>query len=131
MKQWLIAVGLMMVLMSVLIGAGCQRASQEAPAQAPAGQTVTMVTKELAFEPREVRVKAGRVTFNVKNEGAVEHDFMITGVAEHQGDHGPVTFKPGETYTLTVDLTRGTYEIVCGVPGHKEAGMTATLVVEP
>lgn len=128
MTRWLV-VG---ALFAALAVAGCQRAAQETPAPQPAtGQTVNMVAKEFTVDPKEVRVKAGRVTFNVKNEGAIDHDFIIVGVAEHEGEHGALTFKPGETYTLTVDLKPGTYEIVCGVAGHKEAGMTATLVVEP
>lgn len=121
-----------LVVMSALITAGCQRAAQEqAPPPAAEGQVVNVVAKEFSFEPKEIRVKAGRVTFNVKNDGAVEHDFQIMGVAKHETEHGAELIKPGATYTGAFDLKPGTHEIVCGVAGHKEAGMTATLIVEP
>jgi uncharacterized cupredoxin-like copper-binding protein len=29
-----------------------------------------------------------------------------------------------------MDLPAGTYTVVCDVPGHKEAGMTMTLIVK-
>jgi len=36
----------------------------------------------------------------------------------------------GDSTTVTVNLPAGTYTFYCSVPGHKEAGMTGTLVVE-
>lgn len=37
--------------------------------------------------------------------------------------------QPGQTKTIEVDLKPGVYEVVCTVPGHKEAGMKATIEV--
>jgi uncharacterized cupredoxin-like copper-binding protein len=122
--RWLVC----MAVLAAMAGTGCQRAAQDV--QDGESRTIAVVAKEFAFEPKEIRVKAGRVQFLVKNIGTVEHDFMIVGVAEHGGAHGTETFKPGETYTLVADLTPGTYVIECGVAGHKEAGMTAALIVE-
>ena len=34
---------------------------------------------------------------------------------------------PGQTEVGTYDLPAGTYSLICDIPGHKEAGMTATL----
>ena len=34
---------------------------------------------------------------------------------------------PGQTKVETYDLPAGTYSLICDIPGHKEAGMTATL----
>ena len=36
---------------------------------------------------------------------------------------------PGATATLTVDLTAGTYLVVCNLPEHYELGMWAYLTV--
>lgn len=115
----------------------CQRqASPPAPpaAEAPGAmgemQVVNVVAREFAFEPKEIRVRPGMVRFLVRNEGSVEHDFEIVGVAEHGAEHEQKLFRPGETYTGEVALAPGRYEAVCNVPGHRESGMVATIIVE-
>ena len=37
---------------------------------------------------------------------------------------------PGTTRNGVVNAPPGTYEYYCNVPGHKEAGMVGTLIVE-
>ncbi len=68
-------------------------------------------------------VKAGKVTFQVKNAGNLEHDFVIEGVGKI-----PLIL-PGETKTLVVNLKPGTYTVLCSLSGHKEAGMQTKLTV--
>lgn len=127
-------------VVALAIAAGCQRQAAQPPVpeagapEEPGGmggmQVVNVVAKEFAFEPAEIRVRPGMVRFVVKNEGTVEHDFEIMGVAEHGAEHEQMLFRAGETHTLEVELAPGRYEAVCNVPGHKEAGMTATIIVE-
>jgi uncharacterized cupredoxin-like copper-binding protein len=115
-----------------LLAAGCQRAAQQpaTPAAAPAGgQVMNVVAKEFVFEPKEIRVKSGMVTFRVKNEGTVEHEFMIEGVTAH-GEHASETFAPGVTHEVEVELAPGTYPVSCNVAGHREAGMVGSIIVE-
>ena len=129
-----------MLAAMAVVAVGCQRqaAQPTPPAVSTPGemsdmgdaQMVNVVAREFAFEPREIRVKPGMVRFAVKNEGTVEHDFEIVGAAEHGAEHEQKLFKAGETYTLEADLKPGRYEAVCNVPGHKESGMVATVVVE-
>ena len=56
----------------------------------------------------------------------VSEDRMADGVAKV--DAGA---RPGQTQTIrfTIDAP-GTYRITCTVPGHADAGMTGTLVVD-
>ena len=114
-----------------LLAAGCQRAAQQQPpaAEPVEAQVVNVVAKEFTFEPKEIRVKAGMVKFLVENEGTVEHEFMIEGVTAH-GEHASETFTPGVTHEVEVELKPGTYPVSCNVPGHKEAGMVALIIVE-
>lgn len=67
----------------------------------------------------------GEVALAVANTGTVQHDLTVegTGVATKKLD-------PGTTQTVSLGkLPAGNYKIFCSVPGHKEAGMTATLMV--
>jgi len=127
------------VSLLVVVAAGCQRqgtqtsppaADAPGPMAGPDMQVVNVMAKEFAFEPRDVRVKAGMVRFIVRNDGTVEHDFEIVGAAEHGAGHEQQLFAPGATYELEVDLRPGTYEGVCNVPGHRESGMVATIIAE-
>jgi len=108
----------------LLILTACARQQAQPPAPAPAAEGEIAVSEnEWAIEPKEITAKAGKVTFVVKNEGAVEHNFVIEGVGEID------KIAPGETKKLEVTLQPGTYKVVCNLPGHQEAGMEATLTV--
>jgi cytochrome c oxidase subunit II len=84
-------------------------------------------TDGLRFQPDEYVVPAGeQVTVQLTAEEGNPHDFTI----EETGDEVVVQVDAGETATgtLTVDEP-GTYTVYCGVPGHRDAGMLATLEV--
>ena len=97
-----------------------------APAQPPpaAAGTIQVSGKEFSFNLSTKSVaKPGKVTFDFKNVGHVEHDFSINGKTT------PLT-KPGGTANLTVDLTKkGAYRYLCTVPGHAAAGMEGQFTV--
>jgi len=116
----------------VIAAAGCQRAAQS-PKPRMAGeetmQVVNVVAKEFAFEPRQIEVKAGAAKFVVRNEGTVEHDFEIVGIAEHGAEHETRLIQPNKISEVEVELSPGTYQVVCTVPGHKDAGMEGTIIV--
>ncbi len=127
------------------------------PADEATDTIVVEGTNEMRFEPDEFVVRAGeQVTVELTSEG-LEHDFNIEGVADvgragemdmdddmdndmddHGDDHPEVPHDdlhivhvdPGETATgsFTIDEP-GTYTVYCAVPGHREAGQEATLVV--
>jgi uncharacterized cupredoxin-like copper-binding protein len=104
----------------------------------------------LGFNPTTLEVTAGEpVKLMLQNNGALEHDFSVTefpteGTAEQTGgsDHGAghgsgegtglhVAALGGQRASLEFTPSKpGTYEFWCTVPGHKEAGMTGTLVVQ-
>jgi plastocyanin len=87
-------------------------------------QEVTITGHDIYFDPAEVTIKAGPVTFILPNEGAAEHDFSIDELGIQ------VNMPAGTTQTLEADIPAGTYEYYCNIPGHKDAGMVGTLVVE-
>lgn len=120
-----------LLAVSVALPAG-QRARGRSvlAAPAPSPRPVLMKAREFVFDPKEVTVRAGEVTFEVKNEGSIEHNFLIEDVNRRTLAQIPI-IEPGKTEDVKVTIRPGTYPIVCSLPGHKEAGMTGTLRVQP
>lgn len=113
-----------LVLAAALGLAGCPAGGRggATPAQPP--QTVTM--RDFAFEPKELTVNRGKVSFTFKNSGPSEHNFTVTGIKGADSQ----TLKPGATQTRELTFDRaGTYDVVCTVPGHADAGMKGRLTV--
>jgi uncharacterized cupredoxin-like copper-binding protein len=97
---------------------------------------------DFMFEPMNFMIPAGQeITINATNDGAVEHEFVIFKLGTNAGEtFGPededniyweVEVQPGEsaTETFVAPGEPGTYFVTCGIAGHLEAGMTASIVV--
>jgi plastocyanin len=92
---------------------------------APAGKTVDVAMKNLAFDPTEVTIKKG-TTVKWTNEDSAGHDVTKTsgpGPDFSSGDPGGM--QQGDTYEETIN-TPGTIEYVCTV--HQ--GMEGSIVVK-
>lgn len=91
-------------------------------------------------------VRAGQVTFVVRNVGSSAHNFVVirtdaapdklaidprTQAASEDGRVGALEepFAPGQTLNLRLDLGPGRYVLICNVPGHYQLGMRAGLTV--
>lgn len=94
-------------------------------ASAPA-QRVKVSAKEFAFVPDAVTLSPGAARFEIQNAGAIEHTFVITGVDKAKTK----SIVPGGTETLEVTLRPGSYEVICDIPGHKDAGMVMRVTVK-
>jgi plastocyanin len=80
----------------------------------------------LAFDQTELTASAGEVTINLTNEAQIPHNVAVEG---NGVDEVSETVTGGET-SLTLTLEPGEYTFYCAVPGHREAGMEGTLIVE-
>lgn len=69
-------------------------------------------------------VKPGKVTFAVTNGGLAEHNLVVADTGNQTKN-----LAAGGSDTVSADLEAGTYELFCSIPGHKESGMKADLVV--
>jgi uncharacterized cupredoxin-like copper-binding protein len=90
--------------------------------------TVSVTAKDVRFSPADVTVRAGEWSaISFTNADPVVHDWMVEEIPNLD-----TVARPGQTTTLRFVLdTPGTYEILCSVPGHAEAGMVGTLTVLP
>jgi plastocyanin len=96
--------------------------SPEVLAQMPA-----LTTANDRFDQAELRAKVGQaVALRLENSDAGAHSFDI----DELNVHAPMPAgKPA--LALFTPITPGSYTFYCDVPGHREAGMVGTLIVEP
>ena len=128
------------LLPAIAVACGGDSGSAGAP---PTPTTIEVTADELRFNPGTIEVPAGQmVTLRLVNEDDMEHDLEVQGLMPRgisggaHGDHGgsatsvAVHTQAGETASVEFQAEdRGTYEVFCTVPGHKELGMVAELVV--
>ncbi len=96
--------------------------SPEVLAQLPA-----ITTPEMHFDKSEMTAKVDQlVALRFDNTHVAPHSFDIDDLNVHvpvaSGKQGVILFTPTQP---------GSYTFYCGVPGHREAGMVGTLIVEP
>lgn len=99
-------------------------------AAAPAGEATVVeipaAEQGLAFAETEVRAPAGTITLRMPNPAAIEHNIAIDEPEQVLGE----IVGQGGVSEVTADFEPGTYEYYCSVPGHRQAGMVGTLIVE-
>ena len=90
--------------------------------------TVNVSAQEFEFVLDATQSGPGTITFVVRNNGHMPHDFAISG---NGVDEKTPMLDSGDTARLEVTLEPGTYDYVCTVPGHAILGMTGTFTVTP
>jgi plastocyanin len=103
---------------------------------------ITFTMTDFAFNPNEFTVPAGeKITLNVTHNGTMEHNFIIMKHGSDAGDifdeedqvnvFWEVALQPGdsETVSFTAPEQPGTYQVICGMPGHLQSGMIGKLIV--
>ena len=99
--------------------------------QGSAAAAKTIKVSETEFKitlPALSQLSAGKYTFVVTNNGKIQHDLAITGGSVAGPEKTPL-LSHGQTAKLTVSLQTGNYQLYCTVPGHRAAGMLATLSI--
>ncbi len=98
-----------------------------APTSIPssAESVVEVVATDIAFDADAYEASAGTVTIQYRNDGAIPHTLVIEDVEGFKLD---VPSKAAVD-ERTTDLQSGDYVLYCDIPGHRDAGMEATLRV--
>lgn len=134
MKKILVSTILVLVLSLALTACGGQSNKV----------TLNVTATDTGYDASEYTVPAGaNVTLNMTNKGAVEHEFAILKLGEHvtppfgEKDEDKILWEldgvqpnTSKSDTFTAPTEPGSYDVICGIPGHIEQGMTATLVVK-
>jgi uncharacterized cupredoxin-like copper-binding protein len=106
--------------------------------------SVNVTLKEFKVIPSVKSVKAGKVTFIVKNTGKVMHEMVVVkstkapgslaGTGKEASEKGSVgevpDVKAGKGGKLTVTLKPGKYVLLCNLPGHYKAGQYVGFTVK-
>lgn len=128
--------------------AGGAASASTTPAAQPVQSSYTLTANEFSYTPNTVQLKVGQaVTLHIVNAGAVDHDLKsdmaisnlvytkAANPADEQADNVAknvldVDFDAHTDATVTfTPTTAGSYTFHCDEPGHTEAGMTGTFVV--
>lgn len=115
------------ILLAAVVAAACGGGGQQGggqPSGTAPGAGITVSEKEWTIEFPTKTLKAGTVKLVVKNDGTIEHNFIIEE-AKVEVD----AIQPGSSKEVTVDLKPGTYTVLCNIAGHQEAGMKTTITV--
>ena len=106
--------------------------------------TLNVTATDTGYDAATYTVPAGgQVTVNLTNNGAIEHEFAVLKLGQHVdppfGDKDEdkifweldgVEAGTTKSDTFTAPTEPGEYDIICGIPGHIEMGMIATLIVK-
>lgn len=100
----------------------------------------------MLFQPDRLTIRKGeQVRFLLRNNGALEHEFVVATLADNlkhmkemeknpdmeHDDPNAKRLKPRATGEIVWHFTKaGTFDFSCLIPGHRESGMFGTIVVE-
>lgn len=90
------------------------------------GTPVTASATEFAYALSQTEFTAGTYTFELVNDGSMEHDLVIEGPNVQAASD---VVSSGESTTLTVELEPGTYVLYCSIGDHRAMGMEVTITV--
>jgi uncharacterized cupredoxin-like copper-binding protein len=107
------------------------KAQQQPPGAAAkppaAGAPIAVTEKEYSIQLASgTTLKAGKLTFDVKNAGKIQHDLAVEGGGQEKKT--PL-IDSGKSANLSVDLKPGKYTFYCTVPGHEQLGMKQEVTV--
>jgi len=138
----------------VALACACGASTASTPAE-PAnpsveGQPIAVTLDEFKLQVATNSVPAGKVTFEITNNGRAKHELVIlrtdlpvSAIPENPLEKNKLTengtgivhvtefdgVDPGKEWNLVADLPAGHYLLVCNYPGHAHAGMAAFVTV--
>ena len=133
----------LLLLLIIAIGVAACGGGSEQAAPEPSSTTLSYSGfDEFRYDPETTTVTTGsEVTLNFKNEGALDHNWLLVSsrvdpveASEANAISGATTGEIGGQESATVTFIAppaGTYQVVCTVAGHAEGGMVSEFIVSP
>lgn len=132
-----------LALAAAVLSAGLLTVTASPAETATAGGVVSVTLTEWKLVPGQVVVRPGRVSFLVRNNGTMAHEFLVLrstrhhhslkvkgGKAVETGRLGKIPMIPtGATKRITLTVPRGKYVLLCNMLGHYQAGQYAAMRV--
>ena len=105
-------------------------APSAAASSAAAGGTtaVTAIETEFHIALSKKSFSPGTYKFTAVDKGHLQHNLVINGPGVNMAKTAGL-LSPGQSASVTVTLSKGSYDIFCGVPGHKAEGMNVNVTV--
>lgn len=131
----------MLALAASVLSAGLVVITAPPADTAMSRSAVSVVLDEWKLVPSQPTVRAGRLTFVVRNDGSMAHEFVVLrsdrrpaalpvkgGKAVETGRRGEIPqVASGASKQLTLKLLPGRYVLLCNLLGHYQAGQFAAL----
>ena len=91
----------------------------------PKTKNVTLVAEDIVWNTSLIEAQVGQeIQITLRNEGVLDHNFEVADLDIN------VLLSPGESQTLSFVISEaGTFDYICSVPGHEEAGMAGEFIV--
>lgn len=124
-KDNMLALGLVAVTcilaIAVVLAADSTRGMDST--EVDSGTTLEASLTEFAIAGN-LSAEPGQVSISVMNDGAITHNLTVLGESKTSD------LKGGESEILDLGtLAAANYTVICDIPGHREAGMEARLVI--
>lgn len=116
---WLVVMLGVLLLLEPFLVAGVRTVDAETPIL-----DTHLVAANVAFSENEITVRAGEVRIGLENKDLFWHTFTVEELGVD------LRVPVGADLSISFDAPPGEYEFFCDIPGHPEAGMVGTLVVE-
>jgi uncharacterized cupredoxin-like copper-binding protein len=114
---------LLVLILSLAACAGASSATSPPAGSSPSG-TLEIHAIDMGFDPSRLSVdKPGRYAVMLVNDGAILHDITFP-------DGTKIVANRKETVMAEVDVPERGLSFICSVPGHADAGMKGTIVVD-
>jgi FtsP/CotA-like multicopper oxidase with cupredoxin domain len=121
----LVAIAMSTVVLGAVAIVTTARSESVVAGSAELPTTISVELSEFKIIMSTAAVKPGNILFQITNGGSVAHNFAVPLLKIKTG-----MLNPGQSESVVASAVgAGTYEVVCEVAGHPEAGMKATLTV--